>query len=54
MHVVGGRANQQVAVDIRAEAPCGGTTLFPCRDKVYGSHTGLRECSEGRGQGYDL
>jgi hypothetical protein len=28
--------------------------LFPCLDKVYGSHTGLRECPEGRGRGYDL
>jgi hypothetical protein len=30
-----------------AEAP----PSFPCRYKVYGSHTGLRECPGGRGQG---
>jgi len=29
MHVVGGRANQRVAIDIRGEAPGGGTTFVP-------------------------
>jgi hypothetical protein len=29
MHVVGGRAGERLAVDIRGEAPGGGTTLIP-------------------------
>jgi hypothetical protein len=29
MHVAGGRANQRLAVDVRAEAPGGGTTFVP-------------------------
>jgi hypothetical protein len=34
--------------------PAAAPPSFPCRDKVYGDHTGLRECPGGRGQGYDL
>jgi hypothetical protein len=34
--------------------PAAARPSFPCRDKVYGSHAGLRELSEGRGHGCDL
>jgi hypothetical protein len=37
-----------------ADSSAAALFLFRCRDKVYRSRTGLRECPEGRGQGYDL